>query len=159
MNSISRNCLANVAYAKQILADIDVSRFAERPMGLNPPAWILLHVATAADYAISLLGGTAVCPAGWSEMADSKKPVSDMLSNYPTRDELVKYMELAYEAAAKLFDAASPEQLAAPQKLGFFEQELPTVSDITCFLLVSHFAIHLGQLSAWRRAIGKPPLF
>lgn len=159
MKPIVSNCLANVTYAKQLLADIEDCRMAERPMELNPPAWLLLHLATAADYAARLLGGSGVCPAKWSALADTKKPVSVNRADYPVKDELVSTYEKAYHNAADLLAKATPEQLAAPQELGFFEKELPTVADMAGFLLVAHQAIHLGQLSAWRRAIGGSPLF
>jgi hypothetical protein len=159
MNPMVSNCLASVNYGKQILADIEDARMAERPLGLNPPAWLLLHLATAADYAAVLLGGSGVCPADWNDKADTKKPVSSNRADYPGKDELAGTFEKAYQNAANLLDKATAEQLAAPQKLGFFEKELPTVGDMSGFLLVAHMAIHLGQLSAWRRASGKAPLF
>ena len=159
VNPLVSNCLASVVYAKQILADVEDSRMAERPMDLNPPAWLLMHLATAADYAAMLLGGSGVCPADWNERADTKKPVSSNRSDYPSHDDLVNHFESAYKNAADLLAKATPEQLSAPQKLGFFEKELPTVAEMAGFLLVAHLAIHLGQLSAWRRATGKAPLF
>jgi DinB superfamily len=159
MNPTSTNCLATVAYGKQILADIDDAQMADRPHGLNPPAWLLLHLASAGDYAAVLLGGGGVCPADWNEKADTKKPVSSNRSDYPNKSELIEYFEKAYQNAANLLEKATSEQLAAQQKLGFFEKELPTVADMAGFLMVSHLAIHLGQLSAWRRATGKAPLF
>ncbi len=159
VNPLVSNCLASVAYAKQILADVEDARMAERPMDLNPPAWLLMHLATAADYAAMLLGGSGVCPADWNERADTKKPVSSNRSDYPSHDELVNHFESAYKNAADLLAKATPEQLSAPQKLGFFEKELPTVAEMAGFLLVAHLSIHLGQISAWRRATGKAPLF
>jgi hypothetical protein len=36
---------------------------------------------------------------------------------------------------------------------------LPTAREAVAFLLTAHLADHLGQLSAWRRMIGLPPLF
>jgi hypothetical protein len=159
MSAIGLNCTASLGYAQQILADIDCERMAERPLSLNPPAWLLMHLATAADYTSQMLGGTGVCPADWNERADTKKPVSDQRADYPSKEELVNHFLKSYQHAVELFEQASPEQLAAPQKLGFFEKELPTVADMAGFLLVAHLNIHLGQLSAWRRASGKSPLF
>lgn len=159
MNPLVTNCLASVQYGKQILADVDDAQMAERPMGLNPPAWLLMHLATAADYAAVLLSGKGVCPADWNERADTKKPVSSNRADYPSKDELMKYFDSSYQNAADLLKNASAQQLAAPQKLGFFENELPTVADMAGFLLVAHLTIHLGQISAWRRATGKSPLF
>ena len=34
-----------------------------------------------------------------------------------------------------------------------------TVGDMATFLIIAHTNLHLGQLSAWRRATGKAPLF
>ena len=109
-----------------------------------------MHLATAADYTSKMLGGEGVCPADWNERADTKKPVSDKREDYPTKDELVSTFLSSYRHAVELLNQATPEALAAPQKLGFFEKELPTVADMAGFLLVAHLNIHLGQLSAWR---------
>ncbi len=40
-----------------------------------------------------------------------------------------------------------------------FRKLMPTLGDGMTFLLTGHFWMHLGQLSAWRRACGMPPLF
>jgi DinB superfamily len=159
MNAISKNTIATIAYAKQILADIDDSSMCQQPSGLNHPAWLLLHLATAADYASSLLGGQGVCPAGWNELADTKKPQTQTRSDYPSKEELVSNFEAAFKHAADLYEKSSAEDLNKQQKLGFFETELPTVGDMATFLLIAHTNLHLGQLSAWRRATGKAPLF
>ena len=37
-----------------------------------------------------------------------------------------------------------------------FRQIMPTIGDGLGYLLVAHEANHLGQLSAWRRAMGMP---
>jgi hypothetical protein len=159
MNCVAKNIATTVGYGKQILADIDDARMTERPAGLNHPAWLLLHLATAADYAAALLGGQGVCPAEWNALADTKKELTTNRADYPSKEELIRGFEAAYANASKLLQEASSDKLSQPQKLGFFESELPTVSDMATFLLVSHPNIHLGQLSAWRRAIGKSPLF
>lgn len=159
MDCVCSNISTTVAYGMKIVADIDDSRMAERPMGMNHPAWLLMHLATTADYAASLLGGQGVCPVDWNGRADTKKELTTKRADYPSKEELVRGFEAAYENAAKLLQESSTDKLAQPQKLGFFESELPTVGDMATFLLVAHPNIHLGQLSAWRRAIGKAPLF
>ena len=159
MNSITANTIATVEYAKQILADIDDSSMCQQPLGLNHPAWLMMHLSTAADYASNLLGGQGVCPANWNEKADTKKPLTQNRNDYPSKEDLLKTFEAAFRHAANLYQAATDEDLSKPQKLGFFEEALPTVGDMATFLLVAHTNLHLGQLSAWRRASGKAPLF
>ena len=159
MTAVSTNTIATIAYAKQILADIDDISMCQQPMGLNHPAWLMLHLATAADYAANLLGGKGVCPAGWNALADTKKPLTQTRGDYPAKDELIRTFEAAFRNAAELYQKSSVEDLSKQQKLGFFEAELPTVEDMATFLLIAHTNLHLGQLSAWRRATGKAPLF
>ncbi len=159
MNSITANTIATVEYAKQILSDVDDSSMCQQPLGLNHPAWLLMHLSTAADYASNLLGGQGVCPSDWNEKADTKKPLTQNRSDYPSKAELLKTFEDAFRHAANLYQAATEADLSKPQKLGFFEEALPTVGDMATFLLVAHTNLHLGQLSAWRRATGKGPLF
>jgi uncharacterized damage-inducible protein DinB len=159
MNPLTNNTIATIAYAKQILADIDDASMCQQPAGLNHAAWILTHLATAADYASSILGGKGVCPPNWSEICDGKKPLSQNRSDYPTKSELLETFEAAYRNAAELFENTSEQKLNEPHKLGFLETELPTNADMATFLILSHSNLHLGQLSAWRRAMGKGPLF
>lgn len=122
VNPLVSNCLASVVYAKQILADVEDARMAERPMDLNPPAWLLMHLATAADYAAMLLGGSGVCPADWNERADTKKPVSSNRSDYPSHDDLVNHFESAYKNAADLLAKATPEQTFSASKAGLLRE-------------------------------------
>jgi uncharacterized damage-inducible protein DinB len=159
MSAIKSNTIATIAYAKQILADIDDASMCQQPMGLNHPAWLLLHLSTAADYASTLLGGQGVCPADWNALADTKKPLTQTRSDYPSKEELMSKFEAAFQNAADLYEKKSEGELNQPQKLGFFETELPTVGDMAMFLMIGHTNLHLGQLSAWRRATGKAPLF
>ncbi len=159
MTTIYTNTVATIAYAKQILADIEDGSMCQQPMGLNHPAWLMLHLSTAADYASVLLGGTGVCPPDWNALADTKKPLTQNRSDYPSKEVLLSNFESAFLHAAELYEKKSEDELRQPQKLGFYEAELPTVADMAGFLLVAHTNLHLGQLSAWRRATGKAPLF
>jgi len=159
MHSTTTNTIATVEYAKQIMADVEDAIMCQQPLGLNHPAWLLLHLSTAADYASGLLGGQGVCPADWNKRADTKIPLTQNRSDYPSKEELLKTFEAAFRHAADLYQKLSDEDLNKPQKLGFFETTLPTVGDMATFLLVAHTNLHLGQLSAWRRATGKAPLF
>lgn len=159
MNYIDNNMKATIAYAKQIVGDIDDGSMCQQPLGLNHPAWLLAHLSTAADYAASMLGGKGVCPESWSALGDTKKPLSQQRADYPSKVELMETFEAAFTNAAELYEKMSAEERSKPQKLGFFEKELPTVGDMATFLLIAHTNLHLGQLSAWRRATGKAPLF
>lgn len=57
------------------------------------------------------------------------------------------------------YSHASPEVLGEPHPAPRFREELPTKGDLIGFVMTSHFTLHLGQLSMWRRLVGFAPLF
>ena len=70
----ARTCYAvHTAYGRTLAADIPDDRFAEVPFpGMNPPVWLLGHVAVVGNFALSLLAGLGLdAPAvdlpGWRE--------------------------------------------------------------------------------------------
>ncbi len=52
-----------------------------------------------------------------------------------------------------------PDRLSLPTTSPRAKEVLPTLKEMTAFLLGGHMGVHLGQLSSWRRMIGLPPLF
>ena len=122
MSEIGTNTIATIGYAKQILADIEDSSMCEQPLRLNHPAWLLLHLATAADYAASLLGGSGVCPADWNAKADTKKPLTQNRQDYPSKEVLLNTFEAAFRNAADLYEKSIVEDLRSHKNLGSSRQ-------------------------------------
>ena len=85
------------------------------------------------------------------------KPLVDR-SKYPAKAELLKALEEAHIRLADAVSKATPEALAepAPERM---RARFPTVGHTILALMTSHEASHLGQLSAWRRALGMPSVF
>ena len=50
--------------------------------------------------------------------------------------------------------AADPAALAAPHPNEKSRAHFPTVGDYAIFLMTGHEMDHLGQIAAWRRAMG-----
>jgi uncharacterized damage-inducible protein DinB len=66
---------------------------------------------------------------------------------------LLAALTSGHEQLARLFSAATDEQLAQPmpeQQRAFFS----TAGDFVYFLMTGHEGYHHGQLSAWRRNRG-----
>jgi len=54
---------------------------------------------------------------------------------------------------------ADPDRMSQPQTSDFFKgSPVETIGDVVAHLMTSHLAFHLGQISAWRRLQGRPPL-
>jgi hypothetical protein len=153
-----------LGYGQKLVADIPDDQMCAQPVEgrvMNHPAFILGHLAWVHDNRAAALNGQP--PAGaatpeWKELFGmGSKPATER-SKYPSKAELVKAFEESHarlgEAAAK----ATPDALAQPSPEPM-RARFPTVGAMVLGLMTSHFATHLGQLSAWRRAMGFPSVF
>lgn len=148
----------NLDYARRLTADIPAERLAEQPApGMNHPAWVLGHLAATADLAASLVGMTEpiLAPELAPKFGHGSQPVADPAA-YPGRDELIAALERNHDRLAGAVAALSAEDFARPMPIERMRGRFPTVGDALVFLMTAHEAIHLGQLSAWRRALGLP---
>ncbi|NNJ26859.1 DinB family protein [Alienimonas chondri] len=161
----ARRCYeVHTGYGENLAADIPEDRLAEQPQpGMNPPVWLLGHVAVVGNFALSLLDGLGIdAPAvdlpGWREnFGIGSRPLvyADDFSP-PSGDELraaVKDTHARYLAASAHL---TPEMLAKPLPIERLAVRFPTYGDMLTHLLTTHDAVHWGQLSAWRRAVGLP---
>lgn len=126
----------------------------------NHPAWIMGHLAFVADRMVKrLTGESRLDHDQWGRMFGlGSEAVGDELG-YPSWDELVSAWRQAHldlEAAATDPDPTILEQPNTNARLAEF---LPTMGGMLSFVLTSHEAIHIGQLSTWRRVKGKERLF
>lgn len=149
-----------VQYCRRLTGDIPDERFVEQPIpGVNHPAWIIGHLALSTDSANALLGGEKTIPQNWSRLFGRGSKLSPSRSDYPSKDELLQALETGFQQARERAGNTSAEEIARPNPNPMLKDGLPTVKDIFAFVMTSHFAVHLGQLSSWRRMIGLPPMF
>jgi hypothetical protein len=148
----------NLWYANALVKDLTEEQMVAQPVAgktMNHPAWVLGHLPTACDFALSLMGQKGVAPAGWDTLFGmSSKPQNDR-KLYPSKAELLSALEAGYKAAGEAFKQFPAAKHADPMPDNL-KQIWPTVGDALVFLLTAHDATHLGQLSAWRRAMGLP---
>ncbi len=77
---------------------------------------------------------------------------------YPPLEELRSLFFDAYKVAIAAIESAADEPFDAVNPAeGRLREVLPTVGAALNFYLIGHVQVHLGQLSAWRRAMGLPP--
>jgi hypothetical protein len=144
-------------YADELMRDVDDARMAERPApGMNHPAWIVGHLAVVARHGSTLLGWPAAGPEGWSKLFGPGSEAAGERGAYPPKDELMAaYRESrgAFLAAAR---EADPAAMGRPHgiEIAFLKEAFPTNGVLIAHLLTTHEAVHLGQLSAWRRGMG-----
>ncbi len=149
-----------IGYCRRLVADIADERFADQPVaGVNHPAWVLGHLAWTADRALEMLGAPALLPAEWAALFGRGSTPSASRFAYASKEDLLRAVEAGYEELRQKVRSASPEKLAQPTTNPLAKETLPTLKEMVAFLLCGHMGVHLGQISAWRRLIGLPPLF
>jgi uncharacterized damage-inducible protein DinB len=157
LDHVLRAASANVDYAKRLVADIPDDKMCAQPIaGMNHAAWVLGHLAYVFDSMIGVFDEKPVMSAEWKELFNlSSKPLADR-AKYPSKAALFEAYEKSYQRIVNAVKAASPKSLARDFPNPRVRSTLPTVGMAMVHILTSHQGVHLGQLSAWRRAQGLP---
>ena len=148
----------NVEYAKKLVADIPDERMAEQPApGMNHAAWVLGHLTFVGDSMIRVFDQPFSMPKEWVELFNlSSKPTSDR-AKYPSKAALLEAYDRSYARLTEAVKNATSESLEREFPNPKLRTQLPTVGVAMVHILCSHHGLHLGQLSAWRRALGMAP--
>ncbi|MEM6553432.1 MAG: DinB family protein [Planctomycetota bacterium] len=145
-------------YSDDLVKDIAPADFCTQPVaGMNHPAWIIGHLAYASDGHSAEVGGTPELT-HFADRYGFGSEVSGDASLYGSKDGLIELWHAANARYIAAMESATAEQLGKPTRGPLFEA-FPTVGEFLSFSLTGHVSLHLGQLSAWRRAMGMPRLF
>ncbi len=154
-DAILRSFAYNLHYVKRLLGDIPDERMSEQPFpAMNHPTWIIGHLADTCDMMADWLDVARICPTGWNDLFDNRSQPQTDRSIYPDKAELTEVLERGHEAISAAFQTVSNDVLEKPLPRKSMRPLFPTVLDGVAFEMTNHEAIHLGQLSAWRRAMG-----
>lgn len=152
----------NLDYARRLLAGIDEEASVLQPApGMNHPRWILGHLVGTADRVTWCwtLREEAVFSPGWHALfGRDSQPVADA-RRYPPLVELLEHLAERHAAVTEVIQRADPvigEYALSSDVPESYRQRFPTVGHALVHSMISHEQMHLGQLSAWRRARGLP---
>jgi DinB superfamily len=143
---------------QRLLADVDEAGF-QRPLceGGNSPAWTLAHLAVVNDAALRNLGAERVAPVEWHKRFRPGASPKDDAAPLPTKAEVLETLETGRRRIAEAVTKVDPEKMSQPHNVEILKDTpLKTLGDVMDHLLTTHFAFHVGQVSAWRRLDGKP---
>ncbi len=152
----------NLAFASKLLEDLSDDQMTTSPsIGFeNHPAFTLGHLVTGSALLIEDMGGKYELPNGWSELFLRKGPGDPRLpdqnkSIYPAKLALLAELEKQHELVKLKLNDLDDLQLNETIKWRF-SSFMPKLKDLIVFMCINHEAMHLGQLSAWRRAMKLP---
>ena len=148
----------NLDRSRTLVKDLNDNQMVQQPNGLvNHPAWSIGHLSLSAEELGQLLGLESNLPAGWSKKFNGSEIPIVNVSHYPSKLELLAELstqharntEALKESHTSLFSQEHPNENV--------RKKFPTKGDMILFLMTSHEMLHLGQLAAWRRAMGLKP--
>ena len=152
----------NLVWAKGLVEDLEENQMAVTPCtGLeNHPAFTLGHLASASALLLSRLGGKPDIPESWTTVFQRSGPGDPQLPTaeielYPNKKQLLDEMERQHNLVIDTLLVLDEMKLKSEMSWRF-SRYFPTTLDLIQFMCVSHEAMHLGQLSAWRRAMSLP---
>jgi len=123
----------------------------------NPPIWVAGHLATVDNFMISLLAPEkAVAKVEYqTKFGMGSRPTSDP-ADYPPPEEVLAFMRERRRTVLEILAGLSDDDMSKPTPEGT-PGIMPDVGSIF-ELAVWHEAIHAGQVTVARRALGHEPL-
>ena len=156
VNSLLSDWSLNGDYALKLTADLTAEQMVHQPAaGMNHPAWVLSHLHAYHPVMIDLLTGKTPTDPLNHEYGMKSSPVADA-SAYLPKDELRDAFAQGHADVASALEATTAELLGSSMPLDRWTQRFPQVGSILPYLMSRHEALHLGQISAWRRVQGLP---
>ena len=154
-------------YAHNLLVGIQTCDFArcplidQLPLKMNHPAFTYGHLALYPGLILEMIElryEDARAPENYYQLFKNGAPCLDDRDGmtYPPMDEIVRVFTAGYQLLLERCVTARDEVLlqATP---GERVARFPVKGSFLTYLLTSHVASHLGQVSAWRRAMKMPP--
>ena len=147
----------NLQHLRRLIEDLDEKQIvAHRDAAPNHPAWILGHLIHSCEAICGELGLDPWLPEDWREcFGTGSTPVADA-NSYPTKDFLLDMLNDAYQRLSTALAEFGEVGLARPLPDEEYRKSLPTIGHALVHILASHTALHIGQLTVWRRAMGLP---
>jgi len=143
---------ATIEFVEKSVADLSEQQMVEQPTGVpNHAAWTLGHVILSCQGIAVELGAEAWLPDNWESVYGYGSMPRGDLQFYPRKAELLAILASATSRLRQALLAATDSVLSRSLPGG----QLPTMAHLLLQVVVAHTAYHAGQLTVWRRAIGK----
>ena len=146
-------------YLRRLVADIPEDELTRQPHGaINHPAWVIGHLA----YSFQAIGGemglAGWLPVGWQQrFGTGSTPVEDR-SVYASKHELLATLADGQRRLEDRIQFVGEAGMCDPLPDSRHRDKFPTVGHAVVHILTVHSAIHVGQISCWRRVAGYGPL-
>jgi uncharacterized damage-inducible protein DinB len=146
----------------KLVADLSDDQLVLQPApGVNHPAWVLGH-SVLSDYNLYwIISGknapTWIDDAYKATYGGKSTPVADK-SKYLPKQTYIERLTEARELVVAHLKQMKPDDFQTPHPDPARRDRFPTVGHAVMLYGTYHEAYHAGQISAWRRVLGLPPV-
>ena len=162
---IADSARLGLGYSERLLKDVGPDQFArlarigDSTIQSNHPAFIFGHLSLYACRVVQELGkeAGAITPSESYMRLFSKDAtcIDDPDgTTYPPMQEIVERFFTGYQKAIETVERADDASFTRENPNEAMRGKFSTVGSMHAFYLGGHVSLHLGQLSAWRRAMG-----
>ena len=146
-------CRYHLRSASEILARLDDSHLALEPQpGAKTAGWLIGHLDVTGDFARRLCGSHPLCPREWRAAFNPGTRPSTNAADDPGMQILRENFLTVYSDLLVVASNADQELLAIRNPFEPARVDFATAGDFVAYLMSSHLAYHLGQLSGWYAA-------
>jgi hypothetical protein len=132
---------------------------ARQPGGVvNHPAWVIGHLTYSCQAIGEELGLAPWLPADWASRFGIGSVPVETRATYPPKGELLAALADGQRRVEEGLVILGEERIRRPLPDERYRATFPTIGDAALRVLTAHAAMHVGQVSAWRRAAGFPVL-
>jgi uncharacterized damage-inducible protein DinB len=148
-----------LTYMQELVADLSDEDMVLQPQGVpNHAAWTLGHVICSCQGIAIELGVQTWLPGEWESNFGYGSSPSSAGSQHAGKAALLAALRDASNRLRAALLATDERTLTDSLPDEGVRDILPTRGHALVQLVAAHTAYHAGQLAAWRRAIGRPPV-
>ena len=159
METVIHSLDYSLNFLADLIADVGADDLTHQPVGhTNHPAWTIGHLTYIFDLIGSVIGIESSLQPEWKRLFGSgSQPINDP-EIYPSIDESRAFLrdrvDRLIDKLRTTNDADFDQEFPDKDYLAVF----PTVRHALTQVLVGHTAFHVGQVAAWRKAMGLPSI-
>jgi uncharacterized damage-inducible protein DinB len=158
IDEIERSFSRTLDYLARSVEDVPDDLWTGQPAGaVNHPAWVVGHLVHSCQAIGGEMGIEPWLPADWGErFGTGSAPIADR-KRYLSKAELLEALADGQRRITERLTAMGEAGLAEPLPDVRYREMFPTVGHAVLHLLTAHAALHVGQLTVWRRVAGLGP--
>ncbi len=148
-----------VAFLRDSVADLSDEEIVLQPPGVpNHAAWTLGHIIHSCQAMAGELGVEPWLPSEWESQFGYGSSPAALISHHPGKAALLEALGDASHRLRTALVRMDETALAEPLPDEAVREILPTKGHALLQIVAAHTAFHAGELTVWRRAIGRPPV-